>query len=45
MASSPARTCAHAYYGNGPLTGAGQSVGVFELGAYDVRDISDLFST
>ena len=33
----------HAYYGNGPLTGAGQSVAVFELGRYDVRDIATYF--
>ena len=33
----------HAYYGRGPLTGAGQAVGVFELGRYDVQDVATYF--
>jgi subtilase family serine protease len=32
-----------AYYGNGPLTGAGQSVGLFEYDGYDVSDIKGTF--
>ena len=32
-----------AYYGHGMLTGAGQSVGVFELGAYDPADVAAYF--
>ncbi len=28
-----------AYYGNGPLNGAGQGVGVFEYGGYDLADV------
>ncbi len=32
-----------AAYGNGPLTGAGQSVGVFEFGAYDPADVAAYF--
>ena len=33
----------HAYYGNGALTGAGQSVGVFEIGGYDRADLQAYF--
>jgi subtilase family serine protease len=33
-----------AYYGHGNLTGAGQSVGVFELGAYNPQDIQTYFT-
>lgn len=34
-----------AYYGNGPLTGAGQSVGLFEFHGYDIRDVKRYFKT
>lgn len=33
-----------AYYGGGPLTGAGQSLGLMELGPYDPTDIEDYFA-
>jgi subtilase family serine protease len=33
-----------AYYGSGPLNGAGQSVGLFELGGYEVSDIQLYFN-
>ncbi len=33
-----------AYYGGGPLTGAGQSVGLFELGSYDPADVTAYFT-
>jgi len=32
-----------AYYGSGPLTGAGQSVGLFELGGYNINDVKTYF--
>lgn len=32
-----------AYYGNGPLTGAGQSVGLFEYDGYNMSDIKGTF--
>jgi kumamolisin len=34
-----------AYYGNGPLTGAGQSVGLFEFHGYDLADVKRYFKT
>jgi len=34
-----------AYYGSGPLTGAGQSVGLFELGGYEMSDVQLYFQT
>jgi len=33
-----------AYYGSGPLTGAGQSVGLFELAGYELSDVKTYFS-
>jgi subtilase family serine protease len=32
-----------AYYGSGPLTGAGQSVGLFELAGYELSDVQLYF--
>lgn len=32
-----------AYYGAGPLTGAGQSVGLFEYGGYNLADVQTYF--
>jgi subtilase family serine protease len=32
-----------AYYGSGPLTGAGQSVGLFEFGGYEISDVQNYF--
>jgi subtilase family serine protease len=32
-----------AYYGSGPLNGAGQSVGLFELGGYNIEDVARYF--
>ncbi|HUO28101.1 MAG TPA: S53 family peptidase [Bryobacteraceae bacterium] len=32
-----------AYYGAGPLTGAGQSVGLFEFAGYDISDVQNYF--
>jgi subtilase family serine protease len=32
-----------AYYGSGPLTGAGQSVGLFEFGGYELSDVQLYF--
>jgi len=32
-----------AYYGSGPLTGAGQSVGLFEFGGYEISDVQRYF--
>jgi subtilase family serine protease len=32
-----------AYYGNGPLTGAGQSVGLFEEDGYNLSDVTGTF--
>jgi subtilase family serine protease len=34
-----------AYYGDGPLTGAGQSVGLFEFHGYAVEDVALYFKT
>jgi subtilase family serine protease len=34
-----------AYYGSGPLNGAGQSVGLFELAGYDITDINHYFNS
>jgi hypothetical protein len=34
-----------AYYGNGPLTGAGQAVALFEFGAYLPSDLTSYFAT
>ncbi|HTT98362.1 MAG TPA: S53 family peptidase [Rhizomicrobium sp.] len=34
-----------AYYGNGPLTGAGQSVGLFEFHGYDPANVALYFET
>jgi len=34
-----------AYYGSGPLTGAGQSVGLFEFGGYEIGDVQNYFQT
>ncbi len=34
-----------AYYGSGPLTGAGQSVGLFEFFGYNADDVALYFST
>jgi subtilase family serine protease len=34
-----------AYYGSGPLTGTGQSVGLFEFHGYDLRDVKRYFRT
>ncbi len=33
-----------AYYGSGPLNGAGQSVGLFEFAGYDLNDVITYFS-
>ena len=33
-----------AYYGNGPLTGAGQTVGLLEFYGYDIADVNTYFS-
>jgi subtilase family serine protease len=33
-----------AYYGSGPLTGAGQSVGLFEEAGYEISDIQNYFN-
>jgi subtilase family serine protease len=32
-----------AYYGSGPLTGVGQSVGLFEFGGYEISDVQTYF--
>jgi len=32
-----------AYYGPGPLTGAGQSIGLFEYGGYEISDVQRYF--
>jgi subtilase family serine protease len=32
-----------AYYGSGPLNGAGQSVGLFEFGGYNIADVAKYF--
>jgi len=32
-----------AYYGNGPLTGSGQSVGLFEFDGYNLSDVNGTF--
>jgi len=32
-----------AYYGSGPLTGTGQSVGLFEFGGYEIADVQRYF--
>jgi len=34
-----------AYYGSGPLTGAGQSVGLFEFAGYELSDVQLYFQT
>jgi subtilase family serine protease len=34
-----------AYYGSGPLTGTGQSVGLFEYAGYEVSDVQRYFKT
>jgi hypothetical protein len=34
-----------AYYGSGPLTGAGQSVGLFEYAGYEISDVQRYFQT
>ena len=34
-----------AYYGSGPLTGTGQSVGLYELAGYELSDVSRYFKT
>jgi subtilase family serine protease len=34
-----------AYYGNGPLTGAGQSVGLMELAGYNLASVQTYFTT
>jgi hypothetical protein len=34
-----------AYYGGGALTGAGQTVGLFQYGGYDLSDVAETFST
>ncbi|HTB78111.1 MAG TPA: protease pro-enzyme activation domain-containing protein, partial [Polyangiaceae bacterium] len=34
-----------AYYGETALTGAGQVVGLFEVGGYDIADVNSTFST
>jgi subtilase family serine protease len=34
-----------AYYGSGPLTGAGQSVGLVEFGGYEISDVQRYFET
>ena len=34
-----------AYYGSGPLTGAGQSLGLMELAAYSMADVTRYFAT
>ena len=34
-----------AYYGSGPLTGTGQSVGLFEFAGYEVSDLQRYFKT
>jgi subtilase family serine protease len=33
-----------AYYGSGPLTGTGQSVGLFEYGGYELSDVQNYFT-
>jgi subtilase family serine protease len=33
-----------AYYGSGPLNGAGQAVGLFEFGGYEISDIDNYFN-
>lgn len=33
-----------AYYGSGPLTGSGQTVGLFEFAGYNVQDIQNYFN-
>ena len=33
-----------AYYGNGPLNGAGQSLGLMELEGYEISDVQNYFS-
>jgi subtilase family serine protease len=34
-----------AYYGSGPLTGAGQSVGLVEFGGYEISDVQRYFES
>ena len=34
-----------AYYGNGPLTGAGQSIGIFSFDGYQLSDVQLYYST
>jgi subtilase family serine protease len=34
-----------AYYGSGPLTGAGQSVGLFEFAGYEISDVQRYFQS
>jgi len=34
-----------AYYGSGPLTGTGQSVGLFEYAGYEISDVQKYFQT
>jgi len=34
-----------AYYGSGPLTGAGQSVGLFEFAGYEISDVELYFNS
>ncbi len=34
-----------AYYGNGPLTGAGQSIGIFSFDGYLASDVQLYYST
>jgi len=33
-----------AYYGSGPLTGTGQTVGLFEFGGYNISDVQTYFT-
>jgi subtilase family serine protease len=33
-----------AYYGSGPLTGAGQSIGLFEFAGYEISDVQTYFT-
>jgi len=33
-----------AYYGTGPLTGSGQSIGLFEFAGYEVSDVQNYFN-
>ena len=34
-----------AYYGSGPLNGAGQAVGLFEFAGYEISDVQNYFKT